>query len=508
MAAGVTLMLAAISFLWPIFAGPVQSKIKRRPLRVPAAMTGKKPGSIMASATYKELLGRNKHFRSLWIGQMISELGTWFSFIAELGLVRTFSGSPLATTALLVAKLLPFLLVAPIAGVLADRRSRKHLLVAADLIRALLALLFLIAAKTGAVWMVVATSALMSSVTMFFEAAKNAAIPNLVSGRELLTANVLMFSTRFLQYTLGSAIGGLTAAQFGYDVSFITNAASFVLSALFIIPIPRGLMRQRPARPEMAAAAVGTEIQLSDPLSAETAAGLPIAGSEEPSASSGSHFWSDIREGLRFIWATPFVRGLILVNIAWATGGGMTNVLFDRVAGHVFSAGAGDRGDWVVATLFTASGAGVFLGMLLSRRVGQWMADERRASHFIGWALIFHGLLFATSGAMPTLALMAGFVCASRLVLGAEFGVQETMMMRVLPDDYRGRVFTTDRSLEWATMALSTTAAGWMLRWIDPRSLMIVAGFLAASPGLAWLSAVWLASFRVPSKAVRESYGD
>jgi MFS family permease len=465
---------------------------------------------IMASATYRQLLGRNKDFRHLWIGQMISELGTWFSFIAELGLVRTFSGSPLATTALLVAKLLPFLLVAPIAGVLADRRSRKHLLIAADLIRAMLALVFLIAGKTGAVWLVVATSALMSSVTMFFEAAKNAAIPNLVTGRELLTANVLMFSTRFLQYTVGSALGGLTAAQFGYEVSFIANGASFVLSALFILPIAGSRMRRQIGDSAKGAegARIEPEISAADPLSAEAVPGLPIGGSEAPSEATGLRFWSDIREGLRYIWATPFVRGLILVNVAWATGGGMTTVLFDRIAGHVFSSGQGDRGDWVVATLFTASGAGVFLGMLLSRRVGQWMADERRASHFIGWALVFHGILFAISGVMPTLALMAGFVAASRLVLGAEFGVQETMMMRVLPDDYRGRVFTTDRSLEWATMALSTMAAGWMLKWWPPRSLMIIAGLLSASPGLAWMMAVWLASFRVPSRAVRESYGD
>jgi len=473
---------------------------------------------MMASATYRELLGRNKHFRSLWIGQAISELGTWFSFIAELGLIRTFSGSPLATTALLVAKLLPFLLVAPIAGVLADRRSRKRLLIAADLIRAALALVFIVAGKTGAVWLVVATSASMSSVTMFFEAAKNAAIPNLATGRELLTANVLMFSTRFLQYTLGSALGGLTAVQFGYDVAFVANAASFVVSALFIAPIPGRLMRKVQARREALAqiAMVETGPSVSDPLSdpppdpmtAESAAGIPIAGSEETASPAGRRFLSDIREGLRFIWATPFVRGLILVNIAWATGGGMTTVLFDRIAGHVFSGGEGDRGDWVVATLFTAQGAGVFLGMLLSRRVAQWMADERRASHFIGWALMFHGALFAFAGFMPTLALMAAFVSASRIVLGAEFGVQETMMMRVLPDDYRGRVFTTDRSLEWATMALSTMAAGWLLGWFHPRALLITAGILSASPGLVWLLAVWLASFRVPAGAVRESYGD
>src|SRR6266540_3527311 len=67
---------------------------------------------VMHSATYRELLSRNRNFRWLWMGQVISELGSWFSFIAELGLVRLLSGSSWATTALLVARLLPFLLVA------------------------------------------------------------------------------------------------------------------------------------------------------------------------------------------------------------------------------------------------------------------------------------------------------------------------------------------------------------------------------------------------------------
>src|SRR5262249_7115524 len=126
----------------------------------------------MESASYRELLGKNRNFRWLWIGQVISELGTWFSFIAELGLVRLFSGSTLATTALLVARLLPFLLVAPIAGVFVDRHSRKRILMVTDGLRALVALLYVLAGALHSVELVIAGSALMSSLTMFFEGAK------------------------------------------------------------------------------------------------------------------------------------------------------------------------------------------------------------------------------------------------------------------------------------------------------------------------------------------------
>jgi MFS family permease len=440
---------------------------------------------VMQSVTYRELLGRNHHFRWLWMGQVISELGTWFSFIAELGLVRLVSGSVWATTLLLVARLLPFLLVAPIAGVLVDRYSRKHILVATDLLRALVALLYVAAGTLRSVELVIIGSALMSSLTMFFEGAKNASIANLTTPRELLTANVLMFSLRFLQFTVGSALGGVTAAQFGYDVVFIVNSLSFMASALCIAAIPASAMRR-------AAGQTGAEAVVSEP----------------PLAAERKSFLTDVREGLRYIGATPFVRAVILVNIGWGMGGGMNNIIFDQLGSHVFNRGAGDRGDWNVAMLFTAAGAGVFLGLLLSRRVGAWVDDQRRAGRFIGWALLLHGVLFAVGACMPSLLLMSAWVVASRMVLGAEFGVQETMMMRVLPDDYRGRVFTTDRSLELAMMAISTIAAGWLVMHLSPRVMMITSGLLSASPGIFWLMAMWAARFSVPTRAVRESYGD
>jgi len=145
---------------------------------------------------------------------------------------------------------------------------------------------------------------------------------------------------------------------------------------------------------------------------------------------------------------------------------------------------------------------------MLARRAGIWVAKERRAGRFIGWCLIAHGAFLAVGGVMPTLWLVALLVGASRLVLGTEFGVQETLMMRVLPDEYRGRVFTTDRSLELAMMAVSTLVGGWLITSFTPRAIMVVSGLLSASPGVVWLLAMWLTRFGVPARAVREGYGD
>ena len=463
----------------------------------------------MASATYRELLQGNLNFRRLWVGQVISELGSWFSFIAELGLVRLISGSPLATTALLLSRLLPFLLVAPLAGVIVDRHSRKRIMIAADLLRALVALGYLTIGTHGSVWRVCACSFTMMSLSMFFEAGKNATIPNLVTPRELLTANVLMFSTRFLQLTLGAALGGVTAARFGYNAAFIVNSLSFIASAAYIMLIPATAMRSnKGAQTSVESTAESTqETDSLSPLSVDASGGVPIAGSEQPVKHASGHFFADLREGWAYIWATPFVRGVILVNVGWATGGGMINLLFDQIGGHVFTRGVGDRGDWGVATLYTAAGAGLFIGIMLARRAGMWVADEGRAGQFIGWSLILHGISFAVGGLMPSLALMSLWVMVSRFIIGMEFGVQETLMMRMLPDHYRGRVFTADRSMEMTTMMISMTIGGWLLTWLSPRSMMVLSGLLSATPGVVWLLAVSFTHFRVPTRAVRESYG-
>ena len=457
----------------------------------------------MSSVTYSELLRGNKNFRNLWTGQVISELGTWFSFIAELGLVRMFSGSAMATTGLLIARMLPFLLVAPFAGVFVDRRSRKQILIATDLLRAVIALMYLAAGSIGSLWFIFACAALESSLGTLFEAAKNAALPNVARQKELLTANVMMLSTRFLQFTVGAALGGITAAYFGYEAAFIVNSLSFVLSALCIAPIPAAAMRKTGSEPVQAQAAAVDSI-----------AALPVAGEMKPVEQMNSveqaprAFFTDLREGLHYVWSTPFVRGVIMVNIGWAMGGGMNNILYDQMGGHVFASGEGDRGDWGVAILFTAVGAGLFIGMMLARRAGAWAADQRRAGHFIGWSLIAHGLCFSLAGLMPSLGLMALLLAASRFIIGMEFGVQETMVMRVTPDEYRGRVFTTDRALELTMMMISMVVGGWLLTKFSPRTMMITSGMLSAIPGIVWLLAMWLARFKVPARALGESYGD
>ena len=92
---------------------------------------------VMDSLTYLQLLRRNRSFRRLWWGQVISELGNWFNFLAGLGLVRMISGGDAgATTIMLLARLVPFTLFLPLAGAVVDRWSRRMVMIVSEIGRA------------------------------------------------------------------------------------------------------------------------------------------------------------------------------------------------------------------------------------------------------------------------------------------------------------------------------------------------------------------------------------
>jgi MFS family permease len=433
----------------------------------------------MSTLTYKQLLSGNRSFRRLWSGQVVSELGNWFNFIAGLGLVRSVSvAAPEATAIMLVARLAPFALFAPLAGTLADRWSRRTVMIASDLARGLFALGFLLISRPEDLWIAYVCSVAASLLTAFFEAAKNAAMPNIAGAQGLLAGNALMFSSRFLLMSLGAALGGWASARFGYRTAFIINAASFLVSAYSIRLIPEE---------EMSEEARGAESERKVEREANDAKGR--AG-----------FWLDLKEGWKYIARYPLVAAIMCINVLWATGGGACSLIYDRLGGVVFAGQGGLKGDAGVALLYTMVGTGVFIGILFARRVGTHVELHGMTAGFMGWTLIAHGVIFAVAGLMPTIWLAGGLMMLSRFIIGMEFTVQETLMMRLIPDNLRGRVITTDRAAEILVMSISTALAAWSLHAVSPRTLTIISGLLSATAGVFWLCLFAFDKVRIPAE--------
>jgi MFS family permease len=427
----------------------------------------------MASLTYIQLLRTNRSFRRLWFGQVISELGNWFNFLAGLGLVRAVShGSAEVTTIMLLTRLIPFTLFAPLAGAFVDRWSRRTVMIVTDVVRVFVALGFLLVRRPEHLWIAYVCTVLLSFLGAFFEAAKNASVPNITGERDLLAGNALMFSSRFLLMALGAALGGWTAANVGYSAAFVINAVSFLVSAYYIWLIPEHETRQTPR--------------------------------EQISGEKRRGYWSDIREGWSYIVSHRPVAAILGINILWATGGGAINLISDRLGAFVFAGENGINGDSAVAALYFAAGMGLFVGMMISRRVGAHLELVGKTAGFIGWGLLVQGIVFAFIGLAPNLWLACLLLLVSRVLLGSEFAVQETLLMRLVPDNLRGRVSTTDRASELLVWSFSTAVAGWSLNVISPRTLTLLSGLLSATSGVVWLMLLGMKKLKLPEREVEQ----
>ena len=433
----------------------------------------------MDSLTYLQLLQRNRPFRRLWFGQVISELGNWFNFIAALGLVRVVSNaSPEVTTIMLILRLVPFTLFAPLAGAFVDRWSRRQVMIFSDLVRVVVALGFLFVRRPQDLWIAYVCTGLLSFFGTFFEAAKNAAVPNITGERDLLAGNALMFSSRFLLMSLGAALGGWTSAYVGYEAAFVINALSFAISAYSVWLVPEAQTRQS----------------------------TPIVSVQDNGRHRG--YWRDIREGWSYIIQHGPVATILAINIIWAVGGGAINLILDRLGGIVFAQQNGLEPDAAVAAFYVANGFGLFVGMMVARRVGAYVETVGRIIGFIGWSLMIQGIFFGLMGIMPNLWLACVLLFASRVLLGAEFAVQETLLMRLVPDTLRGRVSTTDRAAEMLVWTFSTAAGGWLLYRITPSSLTILSGLLSGVAGIVWLVLFASGRVRLPKRFNPQSRAD
>ncbi|MBK8810026.1 MAG: MFS transporter [Acidobacteria bacterium] len=401
--------------------------------------------------TYSQLLRGNRDFRNLFAGQLISELGNWFNYIAGLGLIRLVSGaSPEAAGILLLCRTLPWSVLMPFAGTLADRFSRRQIMIWTDVVRGFLALVFLLVDSRDDMWIAYSGAVVLSTASAFFDGAKNAAIPNIAGRDGLLSGTALMFSSRFLLMAIGSALGGIASAYFGYDVAFVINALSFFASAVSISLVSEEAMRE-----------------------------------DETAKREKESFMAELKEGMRYTVRNRFALTILLMNIIWATGGGATFLAFEGLATKVFG-GLGQNADFIVAVLMSSNGVGLTIGMILAHRVGSFVERRRIERSFIGWALLAHGVLFALAGIMPTVWLAALFVVFSRTVVGAEYAVQETIFQRGLPDHIRGRITTLDRGAEITIFSFSSYLAGLSLNYVSAQLLTIVSGLLAGSSGLIW----------------------
>jgi MFS family permease len=364
---------------------------------------------------YLRLLFRNRDFRLLYTGTLISLGGDWFLTVALLDLVLQVTGSATLASLMLLCQSLPIFLVTPFAGHVVDKVDRRKLMIIVDLLRTGACLLPLLARSAAMLPFAYAGVILISIGSAYFEPAAQAALPNIVEGEELAAANVLMGSTWGTMLVVGAGLGGVVTMTFGRDVSFIVDAASFLVSAFVLWRMRVPFSEQR---------AVGHE---HPPL------------------------MESMRETVRYARTHPRVLALLTSKGGYGLGAGVVAML--SVFGkEVFNAGA-----FGIGLLFAARGVGALLGPFVARAMSR---DDDGLYRMISFSVLLFGLGYAALGLSKSLALGAAAVCLAHLGGGAQWQISSYGLQRETADAIRGRVFAADYGFVTLTMAISSLVAG------------------------------------------------
>src|SRR5271154_6852696 len=194
---------------------------------------------------FLHLLKNNRNYRWTWSGQVVSEIGDHFNNVAVFALALANARSGLVVTGIMLSRAIPAVMAGPVAGVVLDRLDRKRIMIASDLIRAVVAIGFILAIPRSDTWLLYLLSALLMFASPFFTSGRSAILPTIANKEELHTANSLTQTTQWMTLSIGAFLGGTTVMQFGYKWAFVFNGLSFLFSALCIsrLKVPSGSFR-------------------------------------------------------------------------------------------------------------------------------------------------------------------------------------------------------------------------------------------------------------------------
>ncbi|MGA2214302.1 MAG: MFS transporter [Bryobacteraceae bacterium] len=412
---------------------------------------------------FSDLLRTNRNYRWTWSGQVVSEIGDHFNNVAVFSLALANTGSGLVVTGIMLSRAIPAVLAGPVAGVVLDRLDRKRIMIASDLIRAVVAIGFILAIRRSDTWLLYFLSALLMFASPFFTSGRSSILPTIASKEELHTANSLTQTTQWMTLTIGAFLGGTTVMQFGYKWAFGFNALSFLFSAACIsrLRVQRGGFRA--ARTALA------EDKVVRP-------------------------WHEYKEGLRYMRSSPLILGIALLAVGWASGGGAAQILFSLFGELVFN-----RGPAGIGYLWAAAGVGLIAGGSYAHWLGKRIsfANYKRT---ISICYVIHGGSYVIFSQMRDFQMALLFLAISRSAIAVSSVLNMSQLLRHVSDEFRGRVFATMETMQWSTMMLSMAGAGVASTNWSPRTIGVVSGLLSSSTAFFWLWANWTGRLPEPAR--------
>ena len=409
--------------------------------------------SKVANGTYLGLIRKNRAFRYLWAGQIVSLTGDWFNLIASASLIAALTQSGAAIGGLFAVRMLAPFLVSPFAGVIADRYNRKTILITADVLRCFVVLGFVLVREPEQVWLIYLLTLVQSAAQGFFFPAWNAILPDIAAPKELGLANALASSTWSVMLAFGAALGGLVSGVAGVYPAFVIDAATFLLSAFIILRMPYQSL---------------------------------LAPVEDQSMLAGIRQYID---GLAYLrrhidtFSITLHKGLLGLLVI-----GLYQVAQVTISERYFPIGAG--GSISLGLIYVMSGIGSGIGPILGRQWARDRGHQLRLMIALGYVCAIAGFLISATLASLPVILFGAFL---RGIGGGLIWVLSTqLLLQIVPNEVRGRVFSTEFAMYTLFAAVSSGLSGALIdASLGVSGIMLLGSALLVIPTTLWL--LWIA---------------
>ncbi len=386
------------------------------------------------------VLREEKEYRKLFIAGIVNGIGDWFSQIAILTLLLMITGSGLAVGITLAIRLVPFLIFGPIGGIIADRFSRKKIMIVTDIIRAGLALALIFVDSPEKIWIVYVTSFLSSICGAVYSPARNSLFPMLVQKNNWLQVNALEQVMLGVVLVIGAISGGIFASLLGVNAIFILNSVSFLIATIIISKIT----------------IAENEITVQHQKEETTPSKIP-----------------SFKEIFIFVSRSALLRAMIVLFALWPIGDGIVNLLVSVYAVQVFN--------------MEHIGVGIFygalgLGLVLSSGITSKISKNVKLVVII--VLILEGVANMLLSQSSNFWVASIFLIVGTLFGGVGVACNQTLIMKNVPSQYLGRFFGLITTMENTIMGTVMALSGFLLSWIEPRTLGFFAGLFFTIVGV------------------------
>lgn len=367
-------------------------------------------------------LRRNRNFQLLWVGQVLSDLGSQIGSLAYPLLVLALTHSPVLAGAVgTVANVAAFAVRLP-AGALADRLDRRRAMIACDAVRAVaLALLAALVLAGWAAWPVVLAVAVVDRIgdTLFTPAA-TAALPLIVDDEQLEPAWAATEARQYAASLGGPALGGALFG-FGRAVPFVADAISYAVS---------------------------------------TATAAALRGDFVPRREGdGRGLWAEALDGLRLLWRDPLLRTVLilapLINFAFS--------------GAIFTVTIGLRDHGASAAVIGLAQAVIMAGGLVGAFVAPTIQRRISVLRSIVLLAVGGGLLFGLAAFVMPSPAVAVPLALPLLLSPATNASLFAMLLRRTPESMRGRVNNGLLQVATGLAALAPLASGVVVAQLSAR---------------------------------------